>query len=61
MIDTSTLKVGDFVYQQGTVARGMVDMITEEGNYVRVQWRAVKRPDILSKSSPLWAFLEKRA
>lgn len=37
---------------------GVVDMVTEETNYARVQWKGVKRPDILSKSSPLWRHME---
>lgn len=56
-IDPAKLKVGDKVYG-GTMCKGVVDMATTEGNYVRVHWTHTKRPDILSRQSPLWAFLE---
>lgn len=60
MIDGSKLKSGDRVTQSfGTVrGRGVVDTVTEEGNYVRISWRHAKRPDVLSRQSPLWRLME---
>lgn len=58
MIDANTLKVGDIVSQGARTAT--IDMVTDEGNYVRVAWCGLKRPDILSKSSPLWRYLDKQ-
>lgn len=56
-INPASLKTGSRVYG-GTAAKGVIDMATKEGNYVRVHWSHTKRPDILSRQSPLWAFLE---
>lgn len=37
---------------------GVVDMATAEGNYIRVVWGKRRRPDILSRTSPLLLALE---
>lgn len=64
MIDPVTVKEGDRVavtsygHSYGC-AEGIVEMVTPEGNYVRIQWPGTKRPDILSKQSPLWHVLER--
>jgi hypothetical protein len=60
MIGGHTVKVGDriSVATPGVRYNGVVDMATDEGNYVRIQWTHVKRPDILSRNSPLWRLME---
>lgn len=59
-IEVSSLQVGNHLQLVSLHAnrRGMVDMVTDEGNYVRIAWHATKRPDILSRTSPLWLMME---
>lgn len=60
MIDPADIKEGAFVWSPSPsgAAYGVIDMVTEETNYARIQWRGAKRPDIISKQSPLWRHLE---
>lgn len=61
MIDGQKVKAGDrisYVFNVRTKRQGVVDYATKEGGYVRVVWTAVRRADVLSRESPLWALLE---
>lgn len=59
-IEVSSLQVGArvrlaYAHHHKT---GTVDMFANEGNYVRVAWDSAKRPDVLSRTSPLWLMME---
>lgn len=60
MVDATKIKAGDGLYAHALQGYGVVDTVTDEGNFVRIKWDRVKRPDILSRSSPLWYFMEQR-
>jgi type VI protein secretion system component Hcp len=55
MIARKQIKVGLRIFN-GTAYKGVVDEVTF--NYARIQWQHQHEPDILSKTSPLWRFLD---
>jgi hypothetical protein len=58
VIDARKLKVGDKLHNNSEFLHGHVDMVTGEGNYVRVVWQGSRRADIIARTSPLWNLLE---